>query len=186
MKRIAIAFAFVFGSAGYAYAQRGIPQADPANSVTLSDASSATSLASLPTAPSPAPVKTAATEFASAPKTSSASPAAAPVATPVPQPAKKSANGLSDGTFTGSTAYEPYGPIQIAIVVSGGKISDIKLLQMPQNDRTSYEINAYALPILAQETISAQSANIDSVSGASLTSPAYSETLRSALAKARA
>lgn len=90
-----------------------------------------------------------------------------------------------DGTFTGSVADAYYGNIQVQAVVSGGKLVDINILDYPQDRSTSVRINSQALPLLKQEAIQVQSANIDAVSGASATSPAFIQSLSSALALAR-
>lgn len=94
--------------------------------------------------------------------------------------------GYKDGTFTGDTAYIPYGPVQIAVVVSGGKITDVNFLQMPSDQGYSRQVAAAAEPLLKQTTLQAQNANIDFVSGATATSSGYQQSLQSALDKAAA
>lgn len=89
-----------------------------------------------------------------------------------------------DGTFTGTTEYNPYGPVQVAAVVSGGKIVDIKFLQMPSDERESQQRTTYAEPYLKQSAIDKQSANIDFVSGATDTSQTFEQSLQSALNQA--
>lgn len=95
-----------------------------------------------------------------------------------------SASGYKDGTFTGSAADTPYGVVKIAIVVSGGKISDVNFLQMPSDQGHSREVTAYAEPLLKQNTLSAQSANIQFVSGATDTSYGYQQSLQAAIDQA--
>jgi uncharacterized protein with FMN-binding domain len=89
-----------------------------------------------------------------------------------------------NGTFDGTTAETQYGPMQVAIVVSAGKITDVKALQLTDEGGRSAEISNYAAPILRTETLSAQSASIQSVSGATFTSQGYISSLQSALDKA--
>lgn len=89
-----------------------------------------------------------------------------------------------DGTYNGASEDTPYGTVQVAAVVSGGKITDIKFLQMPYDLGHSQQVTAYAEPYLKQETIQNQSANIDFVSGASTTSDAYQQSLQAALDQA--
>jgi uncharacterized protein with FMN-binding domain len=89
-----------------------------------------------------------------------------------------------DGTYTGDTESTPYGEVQIAVVVSGGKISDIRFLEMPSDRGHSQEITAESEPLLKQTTLDSQSANIDFVSGATSTSYGYQASLQSALDKA--
>jgi uncharacterized protein with FMN-binding domain len=74
--------------------------------------------------------------------------------------------------------------VQVQVVVSGTKISNVSFLQLTAYDGRSEQINSQAAPILLQETLSAQSANIDTVSGASYTSEGYVQSLQSALDKA--
>jgi uncharacterized protein with FMN-binding domain len=90
-----------------------------------------------------------------------------------------------DGTYTGDVADAFYGNIQVKVTISDGKISDVQFLQYPNDRRNSIEINTYAMPILRQEAISAQSAQVDIVSGATDTSRAFIESLGTALSQAR-
>jgi uncharacterized protein with FMN-binding domain len=96
-----------------------------------------------------------------------------------------SSASYKDGTYSGNAADTPYGTVQVAAVISGGKISDIKFLQMPSDQMHSQEITRMAEPQLVQNTISAQSTNIDFVSGATSTSYGYQESLQAALDKAK-
>ena len=164
MQKLFLALAFVVGSMGYVVVQRGLDEQGHRTPALVA------------TQPS--------TEATPAGNTTPTAQAAAPTAvTTQPKPKK----GLyTDGTFTGASASQPYGIVQVAVVVSGGRITQVKLLQTPNQGGQTREINSYALPLLVQETISAQSGNIDAVSGASLTSPAFIESLASALTKARA
>jgi uncharacterized protein with FMN-binding domain len=86
--------------------------------------------------------------------------------------------------FDGSVQQTRYGPVQVRITVSGGKMTDVTVLQVPNSDRRDQQINGYAVPILRQSALNAQSAKIDSVSGATITSDAYRRSLQSALDKA--
>ena len=90
------------------------------------------------------------------------------------------------GTFTGPTVETPYGPVQVAVTLSHRRITSVKALQTPSDAARSQEIAAYAVPRLTQETLGAQSAQIDAVSGASYTSAGYIQSLQSALDKAGA
>jgi uncharacterized protein with FMN-binding domain len=90
--------------------------------------------------------------------------------------------GSSDGTtFRGAAAQTRWGPIQVSITVNGGKITAVDVPTYPDGNNRDQEINAYALPVLKQATLSAQSADIDAVSGATVTSDGYRESLQSAL-----
>ncbi len=84
-------------------------------------------------------------------------------------------------TVAGSVAQTQWGPVQVQLTVAAGKITKVALLQYPNGNGKDQEINDYALPILTQETVDAQSASIDMVSGATVTSNGYLESLQSAL-----
>ncbi|MFA6076516.1 MAG: FMN-binding protein [Candidatus Paceibacterota bacterium] len=90
-----------------------------------------------------------------------------------------------NGEYVGSVADAYYGYVQVKAVITNGKLSDVIFLDYPQSRSTSVRINSYAMPILKREAIIAQSANVDAVSGASATSPAFVKSLTSALNQAR-
>lgn len=90
-----------------------------------------------------------------------------------------------DGTFTGNAEDNAYGTVQIAVVISGGKIADVNFLQMPGGDGHTNEVTRVAAPLLKQTTLQNQSANIDFVSGATTTSETYQMSLQSALDQAK-
>jgi uncharacterized protein with FMN-binding domain len=94
--------------------------------------------------------------------------------------------GTSSGTktVTGSVASTQWGPVQVELTVSGGKITKVSVLQYPSGNPKDEEINDYALPILVQETTDQQSAGIDMVSGATVTSTGYIQSLQSAIDQA--
>jgi uncharacterized protein with FMN-binding domain len=85
------------------------------------------------------------------------------------------------GTTTGSVAQTRWGPVQVQITVQDGRITAVTVPQYPDGNGRDREINDVALPELVQETLSAQSADIDMVSGATVTSEGYLESLQSAL-----
>lgn len=87
-------------------------------------------------------------------------------------------------TYTGSVVQTRWGPVQVRITVSAGTITAVDVLQYPQGNGNDQQINAYALPILVQDSLSAQSANIDMVSGATVTSDGYVQSLQAALDEA--
>jgi len=93
-------------------------------------------------------------------------------------------SGSGVATVTGDTAQTQWGPVQVQITVSSGTITDVTAVQYPSGNGRDQEINSYALPVLAQEAVAAQSANIDHVSGATVTSDGYVQSLQSALDKA--
>ncbi|WP_295851637.1 FMN-binding protein [uncultured Microbacterium sp.] len=94
-------------------------------------------------------------------------------------------SGLADGTYTGQAANTRFGPVQVQITVSGGAITDVQVPQYPSESGRDQQINARALPVLVKETVQAQSAEVDMVSGATYTSTGYRTSLQSALDQAR-
>lgn len=91
-----------------------------------------------------------------------------------------------DGSFSGDTAETEYGPVQVTAVISGGKISGVKFLQLPSDRGHSIEVSNFSAPQLRQEALQAQSANVDIVSGATQTTYGFQRSLQSALDQARA
>jgi len=91
-----------------------------------------------------------------------------------------------NGTYKGVSANAYYGRVQVEAIVSNGRLASIRMLDYPRDRRRSLYIAQQSLPVLEQEAISAQSADIDTVSGATLTSEAFMKSLDSALATARA
>lgn len=118
-----------------------------------------------------APPAGGATKTTSAPKPTTAAP-------------KPPRTTMKDGTFGGSSVYVEYGNVEVSIVVSGGKITDVKVLDSPSDHTRSVQINKAALPKLRAEALSAQSANIDTVSGATYTSSGYKLSLQAAIDRA--
>jgi uncharacterized protein with FMN-binding domain len=96
------------------------------------------------------------------------------------------AAGARDGIFTGSAISTRYGPVQVAVTLANGRITNVDVVQVPTRDRRDREINDYAVPQLTSETTDAQSAAIDAVSGATYTSQGYIRSLQSALDQAHA
>lgn len=95
-------------------------------------------------------------------------------------------SGYRDGTYTGSDENAYYGRVQVQVTVTNHQIASVRVLDYPQDRRTSRYINSQALPLLKQEVIAADSSRVDTISGATLTSNAYIRSLGSALAQAGA
>lgn len=83
--------------------------------------------------------------------------------------------------YTGTVSQTRWGPVQVKITVASGKITKVDVLQHPSGNSRDAEINGYALPILVDDTLTAQSASIDMVSGATVTSTGYLQSLQAAL-----
>ena len=91
---------------------------------------------------------------------------------------------FADGTHTGPAIDVYYGLIQIQAIVQGGQLIAIRVLQYPSDRSTSVYINRQALPMLRDEVIAAQSADVDIISGATLTSEGFIFSLGAALKQA--
>ncbi|MEI6690362.1 MAG: FMN-binding protein [bacterium] len=105
-------------------------------------------------------------------------------ATTTPKPTVAKSTSFKDGIYKGSIADAYYGFVQVQATIQKGKITDVTFLQHPSGNRTSQRINDQAMPYLTQEAIQAQSANVNTISGASATSGAFIESLKSALQQA--
>ncbi|MEV1063600.1 FMN-binding protein [Streptomyces sp. NPDC050263] len=84
-------------------------------------------------------------------------------------------------TLTGDSVQTRYGPVQVRVTLKNGRLTDITALDYPQENPRDQQINAYAVPQLTREALTAQSAGIDTVSGATYTSDGYRRSLQSAL-----
>jgi uncharacterized protein with FMN-binding domain len=146
-----------------------------------------------PVANAPAPVptakpKAARTKIATA-ETVPAPPPPAPPAEPLqavqlaPPPAV-STGRYADGEFVGNAADGEWGPVQVKAVIRNGDLADVIVIEFPIHRERSAEISAWAIPMLYQEAIKAQSADIDNVSQASFTSDEFQKSLASALGRA--
>lgn len=93
-------------------------------------------------------------------------------------------SGLRDGTFSGASENTPYGSVRIAVVISGGKISNVNFLQMPSDLGHTQEVTAMSEPLLKAETLRSQNSHIDFISGATSTTEGYIQSLQSALDQA--
>lgn len=104
---------------------------------------------------------------------------------PRPRSGTSAATSPTAAATAASTATNKRGPVQVQITVANGQISNVVALQTPTADRKSSPINQRATPTLASEALSAQSASIDAVSGATYTSDGYKTSLQSAIDLAR-
>ena len=134
----------------------------------------------LSSAVDPTPSAEAATPSASALATSPTSGSTSVTVSPSPSAATTSTQVNGDA---GSTRY---GPVQVQITVKGGEITAVDAIVYPTQDRRDQEINSWAIPALDDEALRAQSAQIDTVSGATVTSEGYIASLQSAIDQANA
>lgn len=112
---------------------------------------------------------------------SAPSPSDSSAPTPTPTP---SGPTYKDGQYTGQDFQNQFGDTQVKVTISGGKITDVQALQLPFDRQRSAEISQYAAPQLHDEVLQAQSAQIDSLSGATYTSDSYAQSVQSALDQA--
>ena len=116
-----------------------------------------------------------------------AAPSNAQAARPVtPAPAPAASHAPRTVTVNGSPASTQYGPVQVQITLTNGRITAAKAITYPRYDHREQQINDPAIPQLNQEALQAQSATIDTVSGATYTSEGYQQSLQSALDAAHA
>ena len=113
---------------------------------------------------------------------------AVPGAAATPVPAGTSAPAATGGTAASTTVDGPvvstrFGPVQVEVMIANSKVADVVAVQLPTG-RRSGQISDYAEPILHDEALQAQSASIDTVSGATYTSDAYAQSLQAALDQA--
>ncbi len=86
--------------------------------------------------------------------------------------------------MTGDAVDTRWGPVQVRVSLSGSRITAVEAIVVPDSNPRDREINSFAVPVLTQEALDAQSAQIDTVSGATYTSEGYAGSLQSALDKA--
>jgi len=91
------------------------------------------------------------------------------------------ASAKAVGTYAGSVVQTRFGSVQVQITVQAGKITDVTALQLTDAERRSVQISNMAAPILRDEVLQAQSANVQTISGATVTSDAYLNSLQAAL-----
>ncbi len=115
--------------------------------------------------------------------TTSSSSSSSSSATTIPGEFRSVAGTLTTGetTITGKVASTVYGPVQIQLVVKNSKIVKVAVLEQPTNTIHDIQIGEFAFPRLISETLAAQNAKIDAVSGASYTSAGYISSLQSAV-----
>jgi uncharacterized protein with FMN-binding domain len=135
--------------------------------------------------PAQARPRTPAADVSQASPTPSASPSPSDSSAPTPTPSS-SGPTYKDGQYTGQDFQNQFGDTQVKVTISGGRITDVQALQLPYDRQRSAEISQYAAPQLHDEVLQAQSAQIDSLSGATYTSDSYAQSVQSALDQAHA
>jgi uncharacterized protein with FMN-binding domain len=138
---------------------------------------------------SPAAGSTSAAGLHPSPAASPAKAKAKAKATASPMKAKASASSGSGAsttarTITGAVETTMYGPMQVKVTLDGSKITNVSVVQETNDGQESQQIDSFSIPKLTAETLTAQSARIDTVSGATQTSDGYIGSLQSALDQA--
>lgn len=87
----------------------------------------------------------------------------------------------ASGTYKGTAVQTRFGPVQVQITVANGKITDITALQLTNTDGKSIQISNRAAPLLRSKVLAAQSADVQTVSGATITSDAYLTSVQAAI-----
>ena len=161
-----------------------IPTVDTAAVVTTATASAVASSTPPTSAPSPTPTvaaETTATRAVQPPPT----PTTVLLPTPSPAPTVATAGSYKDGIYTGQQADAQWGYVQVQVNVSQGHIAQVQFLRYPSDRSRSVRINQYADPVLVQEALQAQSAQVDIVTGATDSSEAFIQSLTDALSQAQ-
>ena len=172
---LAVVLLFTFKPADQVSGLPGVPNLGAGNPVGIPTSRPVAGAQPRPT-PRPAATSAGGTTASAAPGATAQPDPPAPTDTPAP-------GGGATGTYTGDAIDTPYGTVQIAIVVQGGRITDVRELQLPRDRQLSAQISAYAGPRLRAQVIQAQGDNITGVSGASYTSYGFYQSLQSALAQ---
>jgi uncharacterized protein with FMN-binding domain len=143
-------------------------------------------LATLPSASRTTPTQTptggGATTIGATPQPSSSSSSSGASSSSNKQ-SSSSSSSTAPRTAVGDAYQNQFGTVQVQVTVSGKTITNVKFVQLTAYDQHSQEINSQAGPMLLQQTLDAQSANINGVSGATYTSTSYVQSLQSALDK---
>ncbi|MEA2587739.1 MAG: hypothetical protein QOH66_666 [Actinomycetota bacterium] len=123
----------------------------------------------------------------STPRPGSTAPTAAPSTPPASAPPPTSSTpspAAASRTVTGPIVTTRFGDVQVAVSLSGQRLTDIRAPQLPYDRARSASISQYVAPVLRSEALAAQSAQIDTISGATYTSDAYAQSLQAALTQA--
>ncbi|HEY3340243.1 MAG TPA: FMN-binding protein [Propionicimonas sp.] len=113
--------------------------------------------------------------------TASAGSTASAGAGPTASASSSASSSGGDGTYTGDAVETRWGTVQVEITVKNGTITSADAVQYPNENPKDQQINAYAVPVLNAEVVKAQTASIDAVSGATVTSDGYLQSLQSAI-----
>lgn len=183
MKKLILSVIVVVGFAVYALAYHGGGSGQEMTSADIVASSAASTSADTVESTTPTTSTNIVASSTTSSRARSSSGSSTTKSTP-PTTAPRSAGKYKNGTYTGSSVNATYGNVQVQVTISGGKITGVRFLSSPGGRGESVSINNGAKPILIQEAISAQSAKVKTVSGATFTSGAFVKSLQSALNKA--
>ena len=158
-------------------------QADNVDSIELTTGTLADAVPAATTAATTATADATATTAVTATTTAEATAATTATTTAATTAA---ATQVADGAYVGVVDTNRWGNMQVQVVYSGSQITDVQIVQYPDGDNKSVRINSRALPTLISESISSQSADVSTVSGATYTSVSYRVSLQSAIDNAKA
>lgn len=181
--RGALALSLTLGGTALLLSFRGPEAGDVALAIADTQALQASSSAPAVSGPLPSASTTAASASPDPGATASpgASPAASTTTSPEPSPSPSARPEPELVTLTGDAYSFRFGTVQVAVTLSGSDIIEVEALSLPDSDRHSLMISQYVEPILREEAVTADSADIDVISGATYTSRAYAASLQSAL-----
>ena len=187
LRRYFVSAFVVFTFIAYALHERAINSEGGANTAAPMQTSVPARQARLaaPAFPALTPTPLPAVSQPVRPSRTSAPPPPQPTPTMTPPPPAVAAGQYKDGEYTGPRVNADWGWVQVKAIVQNGQLTDVQFLQYPNDRRTSQRINSIVMPYLQSEAIQAQNANVDLISGATLTSEAFAESLQAALANAR-
>lgn len=94
-------------------------------------------------------------------------------------------SSLKDGTYTGEVTSTDRGDYQVQMTVASGKITAIDILEYPNENSRSEQINSSALPTYTAEAIDSQSANVTQISGATEAYNGFTGSLQDAINQAQ-
>ena len=157
-----------------------------ANQPSAAPATQALNPAASTTATNPTADPTQTPSAANSLPTTTPSAAATNPTAPAPTATPSLASGqYKNGTYLGPEVDAFYGLVQVKVTIQNGKLTNVQFTEYPSDRRTSQQINSIAMPYLQQEAIQAQSANVDIITGATLTSEGFVQSLQAALLQAK-
>jgi uncharacterized protein with FMN-binding domain len=165
--------------ASYVGSASAAPTAYPTPAWWLAWAPSPASATSVSTGSPTAVAPTPGSDGGSAVRTPATRPVSPPTPEPTPAPTPAPPAAFS-GTIAGPAVWMVFGPVQVQVTFSNGRMTDIVTLQTP-TDSHSLALAKKACPILRSEALAAQSASVNTVSGATYTSQAYLSSLQGAI-----